>query len=78
MHHLIDVFKRYLSNPDNRKLYNKSLNILKNYQNLRAKNWFLEKCSEENLIPNDFKIKKHELDSMKKMNTKYKGQNKKT
>ena len=47
----------FLSNLDYRKLYNKSLNFTKKYQNLRAKNWFLEKCVSETLIPNDFKIR---------------------
>ena len=59
----IEDLSTFLSNSDHRKMYNKCLNFTKKYQNLCARNWFLEKCISENLIPNDFKIRKKTNDS---------------
>ena len=47
----------FLSNQDYRKLYNKTLSICKKFHNFRSKNWFLEQCLVENLVPSTFKIK---------------------
>ena len=46
----------FLSNKDFRKLYNQMLGINKKFQIATARNWFLEQCIAENVVPKTFRI----------------------
>ena len=46
----------FLSNSDFRKLYNKTIGLVKKYQYLCANNWFIQECINKNLVPSTFRI----------------------
>ena len=48
--------RKFLSNIENRKLYNKTFGLCKKFHNFRAKTNFLEQCLLEKVVPATFKI----------------------
>ena len=47
----------FLSNNENRKLYNQTIGKIKKFQNICASNQFLSQCIHEELIPRTFNIR---------------------
>ena len=47
----------FLSNENNRKLYNKVIDLTRKYHHLKANSWHLKNCIDAKVVPPYFKVK---------------------